>query len=39
MRKEDKKDIATGTTEADITQNVHQTIAGHGAEALRLDMK
>ena len=39
MRKERGKDTTTGTTEADITRNVHQTIAGHGAEALRLDMK
>ena len=34
MRKERGKDITTGTTEASITQNAHQTIVGHGAEAI-----
>ena len=39
MRKEGSKVIMIGTIETSITQNVHQTIAGHGAQALRVDMK
>jgi hypothetical protein len=39
MRKEGLKVITIGMTEASITHNAHLMIAGHGAQALRVDMK
>ena len=39
MRKEDKKAVAIGTTEAAITHDVRLMIVSHGVQAIRLDMK